>query len=127
MYCRNCGHEIADEAVLCVKCGVPAFQTAKFCQYCGRETAPGLAICGNCGVKLKSHSGEGRDWTAAMLLSILPVFFGVCGIHRFYTGHTVIGVVQLLTGGGCFIWQLIDIISIATYKFKDSDGRELKK
>ncbi len=31
--------------------------------------------------------------------SIMP-FFGSLGIHRFYLGYTLIGVIQLLTFGG---------------------------
>jgi TM2 domain-containing membrane protein YozV len=48
------------------------------------------------------------------------------GIHRFYTGHTVIGVLQLLTLGGCGIWTLIDLIIIISGNFKDSEGNLIK-
>jgi len=45
---------------------------------------------------------------------ILCWFFGLLGVHRFYLGHTGIGIAQLLTAGGCGIWALIDLIRIAT-------------
>ncbi|MBU3676129.1 MAG: TM2 domain-containing protein [Chitinophagaceae bacterium] len=45
---------------------------------------------------------------------ILCIFLGAIGIHRFYLGYTWQGVVQLLTGGGCGIWALIDLIRIIT-------------
>jgi len=67
---------------------------------------------------------DGKDWLTTLLLSI---FLGYFGIHRFYTGHTVIGVVQLLTAGGCGIWYIIDIIMILTGSYKDSDDNELVK
>jgi TM2 domain-containing membrane protein YozV len=74
-----------------------------------------------CGVSLKPHE-DGRDWLATLLLCI---FLGTFGIHRFYTNHVAIGIVQLLTLGGCGIWYLVDIILIATGEFKDGDGKKL--
>lgn len=60
-----------------------------------------------------------------IMLLIGPACFGICGVHRFYTGHIGIGIAQFLTFGGCGVWQLIDLISIFTGKFKDSEGRLL--
>ncbi|MFO0738059.1 MAG: TM2 domain-containing protein [Labilithrix sp.] len=61
----------------------------------------------------------------AILLNMLPAMFGICGIHRFYTGHIGIGIAQLLTVGGCGIWQLVDLIFIFTGSYKDSSGQPL--
>jgi len=60
-----------------------------------------------------------KDWMTTLLLCI---FLGWLGVHRFYTGHIAIGVLQLLTGGGCGIWWLIDFIMILTDSYKDSNG-----
>ena len=60
-----------------------------------------------------------KDWLTTLLLCI---FLGWLGIHRFYTGHTVIGVIQLLTLGGCGIWVLVDFIMILTNSYRDSNG-----
>lgn len=43
----------------------------------------------------------------------------------FYTGYIGIGIVQLLTFGGCGIWALIDYIMLVANKFNDKDGRPL--
>jgi TM2 domain-containing membrane protein YozV len=67
---------------------------------------------------------EQKDWLTTLLLCI---FLGGLGVHRFYTGHIGIGIVQLLTLGGCGIWSLIDLIMIATGKFKDANGNPLLK
>ncbi len=65
-----------------------------------------------------------KDWLTALLLCI---FLGWLGIHRFYTGNTVIGVIQLLTAGGCGIWWIVDFILILTDSYRDSNGLPLKK
>src|SRR6266702_4319243 len=56
-----------------------------------------------------------KDWMTTLLLCI---FLGWLGIHRFYTGHTVIVIIQLLTAGGCGIWVLIDFIMILTDSYR---------
>jgi TM2 domain-containing membrane protein YozV len=60
-----------------------------------------------------------KDWTTLLILSVL---LGGLGVDRFYAGHIGLGVLKLLTIGGCGIWALIDIIMVATGKFTDADG-----
>ena len=59
------------------------------------------------------------DWTTLLILSIL---LGGLGVDRFYSGHVGLGVLKLITMGGCGVWALIDKIMIATGKFRDGDG-----
>jgi hypothetical protein len=127
MYCRNCGNEVSEKAVMCVACGTPPKAGDKFCYNCKAETTVGASICMKCGVSLKHDTpltGEEKDWLTTLLLCF---FLGVFGIHRFYTGHTAIGVVQLLTLGGCGIWALVDFIMIIVGSFRDSKGNLLVK
>jgi TM2 domain-containing membrane protein YozV len=65
-----------------------------------------------------------KEWTTALILSIL---LGSLGVDRFYLGYTGLGVAKLLTLGGCGVWSIIDIINIATNKMTDAQGRPLKK
>ena len=70
-------------------------------------------------VKKNADPGEGKSQLIALILCI---FVGVLGIHRFYLGYTMEGVLQLLTGGGCGVWALIDLIRIITGDLKPKDG-----
>ncbi|MFK7759436.1 MAG: NINE protein [Phycisphaerales bacterium] len=51
-------------------------------------------------------------------------FVGFCGIHRFYNGKWITGLLWFFTGGFLFIGQFIDLILIpamterANYKTK---------
>jgi TM2 domain-containing membrane protein YozV len=65
-----------------------------------------------------------KEWLPTLLLCW---FLGLLGVHRFYTGHVGIGVAQLLTGGGCGIWMLIDFFIILVGNYKDAEGRVLKR
>ena len=67
----------------------------------------------------KSVSGGDRNKTVAALLAF---FVGYLGIHRFYLGYTVIGIIQLVTGGGFGIWYLIDFIRILCGTLKPKNG-----
>lgn len=64
-----------------------------------------------------------KNYLVTLLLSF---FLGGLGIHRFYTGYIGLGILQLITGGGCGIWALIDFIRICFNNFKDAHGNELE-
>ncbi len=70
--------------------------------------------------KLSNGSGEGGK--SQIIALILVVLVGTIGIHRFYLGYTWQGVVQLLTGGGCGVWTLIDLIRIITGDLQPKNG-----
>ena len=47
--------------------------------------------------------------TIAIILSVL---IGTLGIDRFYAGDIGLGILKLLTAGGCGIWWFIDLFLI---------------
>ncbi|MDP2923364.1 MAG: TM2 domain-containing protein [Candidatus Omnitrophota bacterium] len=96
-----------------------------FCKSCGKELKDEAAICVSCGVKVeKPKSQDEREWVVALLLSI---FLGQLGIDRFYLGHIGLGILKLVTLGGCGLWWLIDLILIAADKVTDANGKPLKR
>jgi hypothetical protein len=105
----------------CTKCGKEVPEGSRYCPGCGADTTatPAPAV-----TPAPAAVDEGKDWLVALLLSI---FLGELGVDRFYLGHIGLGVLKLLTGGGCGIWWLVDVIMIATNSLKDSQGRPLHK
>lgn len=57
---------------------------------------------------------------------LLCYFLGGLGVHRFYLGKFITGLLMLLTAGGLLIWWLIDLYRIASGKLKDKDGNDLR-
>jgi TM2 domain-containing membrane protein YozV/ribosomal protein L40E len=103
VYCRTCGAAIKREAEICPKCGVRQFYTA--------------------GNNADQTSGK---WLTTLLLAI---FLGAIGVHRFYVGKIGTGILMILTcwTGISEIWAIIDIIFIATSKFKDKRGNIIER
>lgn len=57
---------------------------------------------------------------------LLCFFLGCLGVHRFYTGYIGLGILQLITLGGCGIWAFIDLICISLNKYNDANGQPLE-
>jgi putative ABC transport system ATP-binding protein len=66
--------------------------------------------------------GGGKSDKQKIPAALLCLFLGPLGGHRFYLGYTGIGVIQLLTLGGCGIWYLIDFVMILTGGLKDAQA-----
>jgi hypothetical protein len=106
-------------------------ENEKYCAECGALINFKAEICPKCGVRQPIQSTpidteiieQRNKWIICLLLCW---FLGVFGAHRFYTGHTALGVFQLLTLGGCGIWALIDFIVIVSGNFKDAQGNPIK-
>lgn len=56
------------------------------------------------------------NWTLTLIMSVV---FGGLGVDRFIMGHVGLGILKLITLGGCGVWWLVDLILIATkHKFQ---------
>ena len=65
-----------------------------------------------------------KDWLTTVLISF---FVGWLGIDRFYLGYTGLGILKLVTLGGCGIWAVIDLILIVMGNMTDAQGRPLRR
>lgn len=115
--CPICGTKIPEEATKCFACksDIKDFILENESQ-----------IEEECNYECEDDSNN--DKPVEFLPTLLFAYFlGGFGIHRFYTGHTILGIIQLLTLGGCGIWSFIDLILICFNKYTDENGRYLRK
>lgn len=68
-----------------------------------------------------------RSHLATFILAMLLFCSCVGGLHRLYTGRIFTGLLQMLTGGGFCIWQLLDIIRICRGTYRDGAGRIVER
>ena len=63
-------------------------------------------------------SGKNKD-----MLVLLSAFLGTFGADRFYRGQIGLGIVKLITFGGCGLWTLVDhLIYLLSDLPKDASG-----
>ncbi len=68
-----------------------------------------------------------RSRTITLILACLLFIIGLGGLHRFYTGRIISGIIQLVTAGGFLIWQIIDIVRIIIGSYEDAQSREVSE
>lgn len=77
------------------------------------------------GKKLRPPVTEGTPRVPAAHVLLAGILAGNLGVDRFLLGQTGLGVMKLLTCGGCGVWQGIDVILAATGGLKDAQGNPL--
>ena len=140
-FCINCGNELDDNFVFCPECGnkvneVPsgnAFSESSFdkysgntkiCKKCGSEMPEDSFYCLCCGNTFKESADELEaikrkinmqtgTWKNKWISLLLCIFLEWLGIHRFYEGKVVTGILYLFTLGFFGVGWIIDIIRIA--------------
>lgn len=104
MFCKNCGAEINDNAVVCVNCG--------------------CAVNNDTNKVITDPDKSSKDWIITLLLCW---FLGYLGVHSFYAGKIGIGIIQFITAGGCGIWTIIDLVMICLGNYTDGDGKYIRR
>ena len=141
MYCRNCGHGMAEYEKFCAGCGAKANTGNSFCPNCGAAVNPNAAVCVHCGFEFKAPK-EPKSRVAAGLFAL---FLGGFGVHNFYLGYTTKAIIQCVVSSVCLllscctvgislfgnlgicIWALVEGIMILSGKIDtDGEGNPLK-
>ncbi len=114
MYCRTCGKELVNEAVVCTGCGVPPLIGKKFCQGCGAETSEQAVVCVKCGVSLTTSKVAGNSQQVTKLIqpsnppkdptTMCVLSAALAGLGQIILGQTAKGIIL-------FIVSVIALIS----------------
>lgn len=111
-FCKHCGGKIPEKAIICTLCGCQVEE-----MYQAQQSTPQI-IVNNSNSNVNSNSninnnssmminGKKKDKGVALLLCF---FLGVFGIHRFYEGKILTGLLWLFTFGLMGFGTLIDFI-----------------
>lgn len=107
-YCKYCGEKIPEDAIICTHCGRQVEQI--------KNEQPQVII-NNSNSNINNntnrsnasyHGGAKNKWVALLLC----LFLGFFGIHKFYEGKILLGIVYLCTFGLFGIGWFVDCISL---------------
>ena len=85
-----------------------------------------VGMCKGCGYTWVVSSDVLVSSKSRVAALILCVLFGYFGAHHFYVGKKGMGILYLFTVGLCGIGWIVDIVLLATGKFKDAAGNPLR-
>lgn len=115
-YCKYCGKQILSEAVVCTHCGRQVDVIKK-----SNAKVPIPNYQNN---KKMNISPKSKKTT--MTLALIGLL-GFGGLHRFYSGKILSGLLYFFTGGLFLIGTIVDLFKINNDDFTDSDGYYIKK
>lgn len=110
MYCRECGAQINEKAVVCPHCGVRPLNSDRFCQHCGRPTKPEQEMCVVCGVRLRRTKNEEESLTLVKLASCC---FPIVGAVLYFVWRTD----KPESANTACKWALVGVLVVAIVYF----------
>lgn len=76
--------------------------STKYCKDCGSQINIKAEICPHCGVRQENNLAAYSSNKNRLVAAFVAFFLGGLGIHKFYLGQTLAGVLYLL-----FFWTAI--------------------
>lgn len=107
-FCKYCGKKIPDEAIICTKCGrqVEEIKKSGGEQIVINNNANAVA---NASANITGTPMMARNKWVAFILCLL---LGIFGVHKFYEGKAVLGIIYFFTCGLFGIGVIVDLIVI---------------
>lgn len=107
-YCKFCGEQINENAVVCVKCGRQV-EELKGANNQPVTQQPNIVI--NNTAIATGTNGRQKDKMLSIILCCVG-FIGLGGLHKFYEGKIFMGLLYLFTAGLFGIGTIIDLIAL---------------
>lgn len=107
-FCKHCGKQIAEAAVICPHCGCQVEEMKKAEQ-------PSIVINNantNSNVNTNVNGGRGGRERNKWVALLLCLFLGFLGAHKFYEGKGGMGLLYIFTFGLFGIGLIVDFINI---------------
>ncbi len=108
-----------------------------FCPKCGNEVADGVRFCSKCGTNLQLENGVDENGVELSsrnsdIAAVLSIFFGILGVHDFYCGNILSGVVKIIFSCTILlsivsvVLNILDLVSIGNGTYMDNDNLSLR-
>lgn len=125
-FCKSCGKQISKDFKVCPYCGEKVEEEILeiYCPSCGKSIKSDFKVCPYCGNnpnnKRENYNTENRinyspnnyeiSPKSGIACSILCLFLGGFGVHRFYVGRIISAVIFLLLTSISIVLAIIILI-----------------
>lgn len=112
-FCTYCGKEVDNKTDICFGCGCRIYGGKNYCHNCGAKLNPNQVICVQCGSPLEERTTYEKNLNKT-LAGVFALLLGGLGIHKFYLGQPISGILYLIFSwtGIPFFLGFIDGISL---------------